>query len=116
MKNFIIILCCIICLFDIRTIAQNDVQSIDELIQKSQYLQALNLLEKLNTGDSTQVEILQKQAYCNVKLGRFTQAKMLYYSALKKKSESPEILLQIALIGEKENNYFEAFKSYQKLN
>jgi tetratricopeptide (TPR) repeat protein len=116
MKNFIIILCCIICLFDIRTIAQNDVQSIDELMQKSQYLQALNLLEKLNIGDSTQVEILQKQAYCNVKLGRFTQAKKLYYSALQKNSKSPEILLQIALIGEKENNYLEAFKSYQKLN
>jgi tetratricopeptide (TPR) repeat protein len=35
---------------------------------------------------------------------------------LQKNPESTEVLLQIALIGEKEYNYLEAFKCYQKLN
>ena len=116
MKNSFIFLFIFVCTFHINSFAQNDVQSIDGLIQKAQYFQALNLLEKMNVGDSTQVEILQKQAFVNVKLGRLSTAKKLYYSALKKNGASSEILLQIAMIGEKENNYLEAFKSYQKLN
>jgi tetratricopeptide (TPR) repeat protein len=116
MKNFIIILLIFLCLFQVETFAQNDVQSVDFLMQKGQYSRALILLEKLNIGDSTQVEILQKQAFCNFKLGRFNKAKKLYYSILQQNPESSEILLQIATIGEKENNYIEAFKSYQKLN
>ena len=85
-------------------------------MQKGQYSPALILLEKLNISDSTQLEILQKQALCNFKLGRLSQSKKLYYSALQNNLTSSEILLQIAIIGEKENNYLEAFKSYQKLN
>jgi hypothetical protein len=75
MKNFLNISFIILFLFHIKTSAQNDVQSVDGLMQKGQYSQALILLEKLNIGDSTQVEILQKQAFCNFKLGRFTHAK-----------------------------------------
>ena len=116
MKNLLIFSLIIISLCHIKTFAQSDVQSIDVLMQKGQYSQALILLEKLNIGDSTQLEILQKQALCNFKLGRLSQSKKLYYSALQKKLTSSEILLQIAIIGEKENNYLEAFKSYQKLN
>ena len=116
MKNVLIITSCIFCLCYIKTFAQNEGQSIEGLMQKGQYAQALILLEKMNIGDSTQLEIIQKQALCNFKLGRLAQAKKLYYSALRKNSESSEILLQIATIGEKENNYLEAFKSYRKLN
>ena len=116
MKNLLIFSVLIVGLCHIKTFAQNDVQLIDGLIQKGQYSQALILLEKLNSGDSTQLEILQKQALCNFKLGRLSQSKKLYYSALQKNLTSSEILLQIATIGEKENNYFEAFKSFQKLN
>lgn len=116
MKNLLIFSLIIISLCHIKTFAQSDVQSIDVLMQKGQYSQALILLEKLNIGDSTQLEILQKQALCNFKLGRLSQSKKLYYSALQKNLTSSEILLQIAIIGEKENNYLEAFKSYQKLN
>ena len=116
MKNLIIFSLIIISLCHIKTFAQSDVQSIDVLMQKGQYSQALILLEKLNIGDSTQLEILQKQALCNFKLGRLSQSKKLYYSALQNNLTSSEILLQIAIIGEKENNYLEAFKSYQKLN
>lgn len=116
MKNPFVISCFIFCLFYAKTFSQNDVQSIDGLMQKGQYYQALIALEKLNIGDSTQLEILQKQALCNFRLGRIAQAKKLYYSALKKNSELSETLLQIAVIGEKEYNYLEAFKIYQKLN
>jgi tetratricopeptide (TPR) repeat protein len=116
MKNLLIFSFIIIGLCHIKTFAQNDTQSIDELMRKGQYSQALVLLQKLNVGDSTLLEVLQKQAYCNFKLGRFVQAKKLYYSALQKNSESADILLQIALIGEKQSNYLEAFESYQKLN
>lgn len=116
MKNIFIFSLIIISLSHAKTFAQNDNSSIDGLIQKGQYSQALILLEKLNIGDSTQLEILQKQAFCNFKLGRLSQSKKLYYSALQKNPESSDILLQIAAIGEKENNYLEAFKSYQKLN
>ena len=116
MKNLLIFSLIIIGLCHIKTFAQSDVQSIDVLMQKGQYSQALILLEKLNIGDSTQLEILQKQALCNFKLGRLSQSKKLYYSALQKNLISSEILLQIATIGEKENNYSEVFKSYQKLN
>ena len=116
MKNILIFSLIILSLSHAKTFAQNDNSSIDGLIQKGQYSQALILLEKLNIGDSTQLEILQKQAFCNFKLGRLSQSKKLYYSALQKNPESSDILLQIAIIGEKENNYLEAFKSYQKLN
>jgi tetratricopeptide (TPR) repeat protein len=116
MKNLLIFSFIIIGLFHIKTFAQNDAQSIDGMMQKGQYSQALVLLEKLNIGDSTQLEMLQKQAYCNFKLGRFAQAKKLYYSTLQKSPESTEILLQIATIGEKESNFLESLKSYQKLN
>lgn len=116
MKNLFVISCVIFGLFHFKTFSQNDVQSIDGLMQKGQYYQALIILEKLNIGDSTQVEILQKQAFCNFKLGRIAQSKKLYYSTLKRNPESSEILLQIAAISEKENNYLEAFKLYQKLN
>ena len=115
MKNILIFSLIILSLSHAKTFAQNDNSSIDGLIQKGQYSQALILLEKLNIGDSTQLEILQKQAFCNFKLGRLSQSKKLYYSALQKNPESSDILLQIAIIGEKENNYLEAFKSYQKL-
>ena len=116
MKNILIFSLIILSLSHAKTFAQNDNSFIDGLIQKGQYSQALILLEKLNIGDSTQLEILQKQAFCNFKLGRLSQSKKLYYSALQKNPESSDILLQIAAIGEKENNYLEAFKSYQKLN
>jgi tetratricopeptide (TPR) repeat protein len=116
MKKLLLISFVFICLISYKVFAQNEISSINELMQKGQYTQALSLLEKLNIGDSTQVEILQKQAFCTFKLGRLGQAKKLYYSALLKNSEFSEILLQIATIGEKENNYIEAFKSYQKLN
>ena len=99
MKNLIIFSLIIISLCHIKTFAQSDVQSIDVLMQKGQYSQALILLEKLNIGDSTQLEILQKQALCNFKLGRLSQSKKLYYSALQKNLISSEILLQIATKG-----------------
>jgi tetratricopeptide (TPR) repeat protein len=116
MKNLLFISLVFVCFISFKIFAQNEISSVNELMQKGQYAQALSILEKLNIGDSTQVDILQKQAFCNFKLGRLGQAKKLYYSALLKNSESPEILLQIATICEKENNYLEAFKSYQKLN
>jgi tetratricopeptide (TPR) repeat protein len=116
MKNLLYISIIVVFLIPIKSFAQNDAQTINELMQKGQYSQALILLEKSNIGDSTQLEILQKQAFCNFKLGRLAQAKKLYYSTLQKNPEASDILLQIATIGEKENNYLEAFKSYQKLN
>ena len=116
MKNLLITSLIIIGLFHPKIFAQNDNLSIDGLMQKGQYLPALILLEKLNIGDSTQLEILQKQAFCNFKLGRLSQSKKLYYSVLQRNPEASDILLQIAVIGEKENNYLETFKTYQKLN
>jgi tetratricopeptide (TPR) repeat protein len=116
MKKLLLISLVFICFISSKIFAQNEISSVNELMQKGRYAQALSILEKLNIGDSTQLEILQKQAFCNFKLGRLGQAKKLYYSALVKNSELSEILLQIATIGEKENNYLEAFKSYQKLN
>ncbi len=116
MKKLLLISLVFVFLISSKIFAQNDVSSVNDLMQKGQYSQALSLLEKLNNGDSTQVEFLQKQAFCNFKLGRLSQSKKLYYSVLQKNPESSEILLQIASICEKENNYLEAFKSYQKLN
>ena len=116
MKNLLILFLIFFCSINYKTFAQNDNLSIDGLMQKGQYSHALILLEKLNNGDSTQLEILQKQAFCNFKLGRLSQSKKLYYSALQRNPESSDILLQIAAIGEKENNYLEAFKTYQRLN
>jgi tetratricopeptide (TPR) repeat protein len=116
MKKLLLISLVFICFISSKIFAQNEISSVNELMQKGQYTQALSLLEKLNIGDSTQLEILQKQAFCTFKLGRLGQAKKLYYSALLKNPESSEILLQIATIGEKESNSLEAFKSYQKLN
>ncbi|PWK27446.1 hypothetical protein LV89_01760 [Arcicella aurantiaca] len=116
MKNLHIILLIICCLFSVRLFAQNENNSINDLIQKGQYAQALSYLEKLNIGDSTQSEILQKQALCNFKLGRLSQAKKLYYSALSKSPFSAEILLQIAVVAEKDYSLVETLKTFQRLN
>ncbi|MES2519993.1 MAG: tetratricopeptide repeat protein [Bacteroidota bacterium] len=116
MKTLHIIILSILCSFSVKISAQNESFSINDLMQKGQYAQALSLLEKLNIGDSTQVEVLQKQAFCNFKLGRLLQAKKMYYSALEKNVDSPEILLQIATIAEKDYNLLEALKTFQRLN
>lgn len=116
MKTLHMIMLSILCSFSLKVFAQNESLSINDLMQKGQYAQALSQLEKLNIGDSTQAEILQKQALCNFKLGRLSQAKKLYYSALEKDVYSPEILLQIAIVSEKDYNLSEALKTFQKLN
>jgi tetratricopeptide (TPR) repeat protein len=116
MKNYILITLLFTFLFSAKIFGQNEASSINELMQKGQYAQALIELEKLNVGDSTQLEILQKQALCNLKLGRIAQARKLYQTLLLKNPDSIENILQIATIYEKEYNLSEAFKSYQKLN
>ena len=116
MKNHIIYILLFIVIFSANILGQNESPSTNELMQKGQYAQALVELEKMNTGDSTQLDILQKQAICNLKLGRLSQARKLYQTALSRMPESSEILLQIASIYEKEYNLLETFKAYQKLN
>ena len=116
MKNYIIYILLFIVTFSAHVLGQNETPSINELMQKGQYAQALLELEKMNTGDSTQLDILQKQAICNLKLGRLPQARKLYQTVLLRTPESSEILLQIASIYEKEYNLLETFKVYQKLN
>ena len=116
MKNHIIIAVLLIPIFSANLFSQSENISINGLMQKGQYVQALSELEKMNTGDSTQLDILQKQAICNLKLGRLPQARKLYQTALLTTPESSEILLQIASIYEKEYNLLETFKAYQKLN
>ncbi len=95
--------------------AQNDASSINDLMQKGQFAQALSLLEKLNIGDSTTNDLLEKQAFCNYKLGRLNEAKELYNSVLQKNPQSVGLLLQLATIYEKDFNLSEAFKSYAQL-
>ncbi len=103
-------------LFDNQKVkAQESLISINELIQKTQYSQALVLLEKLNIGDSTQAEILQKQAFCNYKLGRFVQAKKYYQLLLLKNLDSQDINYQLAVIADKESNGQKSYSLYQKL-
>ena len=116
MKNHIIYILLSIVIFSANILGQNETPSINELMQKGQYAQALVELEKLNIGDSTQMDILQKQALCNLKLGRIAQARKLYQIMLLKNPDSIENLLQMASIYEKEYNLSEAFKAYQKLN
>ena len=116
MKNHIIIAVLLIPIFSANLFSQSENISINGLMQKGQYVQALSELEKMNTGDSTQLDILKQQAICNLKLGRLPQARKLYQIALLRMPESPEILLQIASIYEKEYNLSETFKTYQKLN
>jgi tetratricopeptide (TPR) repeat protein len=116
MKNHIIITLLFTFLFSVKIFGQTESISVNELMQKGQYAQALVELEKLNIEDSTQIDVLQKQALCNLKLGRIAQARKLYQSLLLKNPDSVENLLQIATIYEKEYNLSEAFKVYQKLN
>ena len=66
MKNLLIFSLIIFLFSYSKTLAQNDVQSIDGLMQKGQYSQALILLEKLNIGDSTQLEIVRKSQMLTV--------------------------------------------------
>lgn len=116
MKNHHIIILLLTFFFTAKIFSQTDSLSVNKLIQKGQYVQALVELEKLNISDSTQLDVLQKQALCNLKLGRIAQARKLYQIILLKNSDSVENLLQIATIYEKEFNTYEAFKTYQKLN
>ena len=116
MKNYLIITLLFTLLFFAKIFAQTESISITELMQKGQYAQALVELDKLNNGDSIQLDILQKQALCNLKLGRIAQARKLYQIVLLKNPDSVENLLQMATIYEKEYNLLEAFKTYQKLN
>lgn len=116
MKNYIIITLLFTFVFSAKIFSQTEPISVSELMQKGQYAQALVALEKLNIGDSTQLDILQKQAFCNLKLGRIAHAQKLYQIVLLKNPDSVENLLQMATIYEKEYNLSEAFKAYQKLN
>ena len=116
MKNRIVVTLLFIAIFSVKIFSQNENLSINEFMQKGQYAQALTELEKLNIGDSTGLDILQKQALCYQKLGRLSQARKLYQTALLKNPNSSELLLNIAAICEKEYNLSEAFKAYQKLN
>ncbi len=116
MRNCIIFALLFSFLFSTQMFAQTESISINEFMQKGQYAQALVELEKLNTGDSTQIDVLQKQALCNLKLGRISHARKLYQTLLLKNPDSLENLLQMATIYEKEYNLSEAFKVYQKLN
>ena len=116
MKNPVIITLLFTFFFSAKILSQNESVSVNELMQKGKYAQALAELEKLNVSDSTQLDVLQKQALCNFKLGRIAQARKLYQIILLKNSDSVENLLQIATIYEKEFNLSEAFKTYQKLN
>jgi hypothetical protein len=54
MKHFTLILWIIICSFSPKLMAQDELSSINELMQQGQYLQALTRLEKQAIGDSTQ--------------------------------------------------------------
>lgn len=116
MKNHIVIIFIFTFFFSAKIFSQTESISVNELIQKGQYAKALVELEKLNTGDSTQLDVLQKQALCNLKLGRIAQARKLYQILLLKNPDSVENLLQMATIYEKEYNLSEAFRAYQKLN
>jgi tetratricopeptide (TPR) repeat protein len=116
MKNLRVVFLFCICFYAECLFAQIDTKQIDDFIKSSQFSQALILLEKLNIGDSTQTDILQKQALCNLKLGRVNQARKLYQTLLSRNPDSIENLLQISSIYEKEYNLSEAFKTYQKLN
>lgn len=116
MKNHITIALLITFSFITNIFSQTEPISVNEMMQKGQYTQALVELEKLNIGDSTQLDVLQKQAVCNVKLGRIAQARKLYQIILFKNPDSAENLLQMATIYEKEYNFLETFKTYQKLN
>lgn len=103
-------------LFSTNIFCQTESIFVNELMQKGQYTQALTALEKLNIGDSTQLDVLQKQALCHLKLGRIVTARKLYQTILLRNPESVDNLLQMATIYEKEYNLSEAFKTYQKLN
>jgi tetratricopeptide (TPR) repeat protein len=100
----------------IKVFGQDKSISIDEFIQKGQYAKALVELEELKIRDSTQTDILQKQAMCHLKLGQVGKARKMYQMLLLRNPESVENLLQLATIYEKEYNLIETFKTYQKLN
>ncbi len=116
MKNHILVTLLLAFFFSAQVFSQTKTVSVNELMEKGQYTQALVELEKLNIGDSTQLDVLQKQALCNLKLGRISKARKLYQTMLLKNPDSVENLLQIATIFEKEYNLTETLKTYQKLN
>jgi tetratricopeptide (TPR) repeat protein len=115
MKKLLFILLVCFCFISSKIFAQNEVSSVNDLMQKGQYAQALSLLEKLNIGDSTANDLLEKQAFCNYKLGRLNDAKKLYNSVLQRNPQNVGLLLQLATIHEKDFNLLEAFKSYSDL-
>jgi tetratricopeptide (TPR) repeat protein len=115
MKKLLLISLVFICFISSKIFAQNEISSVNELMQKGQYAQALSLLEKLNIGDSTANDLLEKQAFCNYKLGRLNESKKLYYSVLQRNLQNVGLLLQLATIHEKDFNLLEAFKSYSQL-
>jgi tetratricopeptide (TPR) repeat protein len=116
MKNHLIAYLIITFVFANKMLAQTAPTAVNELIQRGQYVQAIAALEKMPISDSTQIDILQKQALCNLKLGRISQARKLYQTLLLRNPDSVENLLQLAVVSEKEYNLLEAFRSYQKLN
>jgi tetratricopeptide (TPR) repeat protein len=116
MKNSIIITFLFLFCFMVKIFGQTELPTINDLMQKGNYTEALVVLEKLNVGDSTQTDVLQKQALCNLKLGRTNQARKLYQALLLRNPDSIDNLMQLTTVYEKEYNLLSAIKTCQKLN
>lgn len=97
------------------TIAQDSLSIANDFISKKQFTKAVQILEKLNYLDSTQINILEKRAVCYQKLGQLHNAKKTYQLLFTLKPESQDILSEIFGIALKQGNVNESITSLNKL-
>lgn len=86
---------------------------IDGLINSYQFEQALREMQA--TPDSTSINIIQRRAYCYLRLGAFGDAIRTYRKALSLDSTNQNTLMQLAQLYGKNNQYAEAAAHYEKL-
>lgn len=95
--------------------SQDSLTIVNEYISKKQFMQALQILEKMKYSDSLQMNILEKKAICFQKLGQIHKAKNSYNLLLTLKPDSQDFLNEALSISIKQGNVREIIEFQKKL-
>lgn len=99
----------------IDTLDKNDCIKSLQLIQNYQFEKAIIKLNYCYSSDSSNLDYLEKLAFCNLKLGRLKEAKLDYLEILINDTSNLNALNQLANIYAKESNNEAAINTFKKL-
>jgi tetratricopeptide (TPR) repeat protein len=98
-----------------RAVYDQKFQEAMELMNAFQFKQAQDLLSQCYIEYPNDVQYLSKLAYCYFQSGRYKDSRMFYGEVLKNDSLNTNAISTLGSIYERESNYPQAQKQYQKL-